>query len=1009
MSLFVSNLSTYAQDRCVVTHNVVSDALGTYFTCIEPDSLDGKSILVPANTTRLDRKALTLCPQEFENSMRPNPAIVFVVDQSGSMASAGDPQSVRDDAVRQAIAYQANTNPGSWAGYVEFGGTSYAELESHYFPLIPLWPEQVPLIQSVIEAKGMGGTNYIPALIRANNLFNDLPPDAEVSSRAIIFITDGEPSENIQVVLDSLAAQPGVFPPVFGVFMGNGSPGAALTEITNWTSGEYHQIDPTRPDDIIDLIESVVRNILTTGEPSGMRVHFGNAQVSEAADFLAQVDGAWNMTLEQDIPLVPGVNDLNLEMDLNVSSGGQLSRSVHFQIIVGADSSSISGQGAEPWVFESCGPVSHLSVTDERNSELEIIDFPYLTYPDSLFKIQLTTDFYEEVTTIAPTISLIRGSDQTFSLKEDSTGFYSSNLLSVSLAEVFRDSSIGVLGWDTVFITWQHPYDPRDFASTKFIVRQEPKFSMPQDTVLADAIEIVIEDPFKADYRLVDFFWEDGDWIGQDTVEWVGEGVYSEYLNLAEALSEKRYDRVIGRYTDSFTGDTYYDTVFVDFEIPVTPIAEMFDQDGNGVPDQMNLIFPNVQIPASQHLDSALIIWGRSGRDTLRVALDEGVTEVYFTDEFIFGETCSFRSHCMGRLILKGQFKGEPLSRTIDIIDKVGPVIISGWFYTVDDHTDVTLLRVKFSEKLVPSDEEGWLRYSKSSDDFSRMFPLNTSFANAVDSDSLEWDFFSDWEAPGALSVFDSLSLNPIYGFDLQNNPAHVENKPVEVSGDMLHGKKIEFSFKQSLYDAQSSLDNHPEEMQNAEPGSFGVSFLNVQQQQEVWKYLTQGSEIKTLGQQAVQSYSGPTLVIQVKVPQIGGFNSHGGQRGGVDPEGNPLWEIVLHTDIQVYDNIGQFVLHRSFKIPIDDPAYIDDHGNVNLFVEWLPDAQGGLKSENDKLLGAGAYIVKVNLTTSVTALDNIFSSRDGSAPEIVYVKGYLLKFRSEKMSIIGIRRSPME
>lgn len=1022
ISLWSFGNYAYADYRCELSSLMIpDDSLGQYAACLEPDELDGMVIHVPSNLTRLSKNVITLCKQEFVNTTLPNPAIAYVVDQSGSMVSSGDPNSVRDDAIRSAIEFQANQNPGSWAGYVEFGTSTRTNIEDHYFPMIPLWPDQVPIIQSVIEAKNMGGTYYIPALVKAYEILQDIPSNVEISSQAIIFITDGSPGDvipgefetndektakRLEVILDTIASMSG-FPPVLGVYLGTGTVGDALIEITTATGGEYFQIDPTDPDAIIQLIENVVKNFLTTGKPEGVNLAFGDT-VIESADFQAQSNGGWNVILGQEIPIKEGVNELSLKMNLSLSNGQATTRDIPFTIIADQAPSTTSQSNSSGLFQEDCVLATELWVSDGLGQALPVMDLPYLTYPDSNLQIHLSSDSLKDKTQNFIVNSLLRKDSGEWSAELDTVGYYKTGLI-VSADTSNSSSSVLKTGiWDTVQVQWEHPFDPRDNAQTTIIVRSIPTLNFVDSLAMIDAIEMKLIDGIPADYKQIEFRWVDGvttDAVVNDSLEYISDNLFHSFLDLSKGLATKESSLLEGRYFDPFTESWYSDTVALDFEIPITPTVTMLDVDGDGRADRIKLEYPEDESLESQNFDSAKVVWSRDGLDTVSITLDEKQEQYDFEEQFDLGLTCAWRNHCQGRIILSGSFRGENIERVLNLNDGVGPIVLSAWIDQESEKELEKFLHVLYSEKVDVSDNKKLIEYFPQDEKGFVVFPFEPEIVLSLGDDSLHWKFWTDWQVENALMVNDSLHFVPELGKDAQGNLVHFDNPKVLVKGNDFLVDKIEFELVESLYEGKTDLKEYPLELQKNEPGFMGISFLDPVTGVEYWTNIA-GDTIKDIeGSKMIEEHVGPTLLVDAKLPQIGGYDVFGNQRNGLDVDGSPLWGIKIIARILFYDQLGQFVLQKKFEFSIDDPRWIDDNGNVQFFIEWLPDSEKGMLAENGRAVASGPYISKINLTTEIKALKGIYRIDDNGKKYPVMSSGSVHQYSQQKVITFGVLR----
>src|SRR6185295_12371005 len=96
----------------------------------------------------------------------------------------------RAKAFKDAIAYQAQTAPGSFAGVMAFAGNYPGGVARSVRPLQLNNANNVTTLSNSIVIDNAGGTPYSSPLDSAKNWLRNLVTD---STKAIIFLTDGRP------------------------------------------------------------------------------------------------------------------------------------------------------------------------------------------------------------------------------------------------------------------------------------------------------------------------------------------------------------------------------------------------------------------------------------------------------------------------------------------------------------------------------------------------------------------------------------------------------------------------------------------------------------------------------------------------------------------------------------------------------------------------------------------------------------------------------------------------
>jgi hypothetical protein len=297
--------------------------------CLDLDALNGKTVVIPSNVTRIDNNGFSLCESSEQSGGQAD--IVYVMDQSGSMginyiwispdlkdtvylestancgyvnaditgfgtitlpndagvrqvtrvnpakpptkctSFSGDPYTQRGIAFKQAIDFQAARAPRSTAGYMGFAANVIDPIK----PLILNVPANVTRLKAAMRPALNNSTNYKAPLDTAKKWLLT-PATASNPTQAIIFLSDGQPTtptNNPDAYLDVLAAtyppMPGVMPPVFGIFMGRPTADTAkLADLSKRTGGQFWLIPSSRPDSLKAVVERILNVILRQYQPS---------------------------------------------------------------------------------------------------------------------------------------------------------------------------------------------------------------------------------------------------------------------------------------------------------------------------------------------------------------------------------------------------------------------------------------------------------------------------------------------------------------------------------------------------------------------------------------------------------------------------------------------------------------------------------------------------------------------------------------------------------------------
>jgi hypothetical protein len=85
-------------------------------------------------------------------------------------------------------------------------------------------------------------------------------------------------------------------------------------------------------------------------------------------------------------------------------------------------------------------------------------------------------------------------------------------------------------------------------------------------------------------------------------------------------------------------------------------------------------------------------------------------------------------------------------------------------------------------------------------------------------------------------------------------------------------------------------------------------------------------------------------------------------------PRGGPLsqpayWRsLKVKYSIPIYSNLGNFVNRASGTFTVDSDVYYSANNKVTFFVEWVNAPNGGIRSQQGRAVGTGAYIYKAEL-----------------------------------------------
>lgn len=403
--------------------------------CMDISTLNGATIRVPPATTRLTTEGLNLCGIPGST---PEPTdIVYIMDQSTSMVPrmilpgaedtsgwfecnqdvkapaikyvdtivfhgntvavaapgttvadmravckvAGDPYSVRLSTIQNAIQFQAEKSPQSYASVVSFHGA----MDGAQMTMTQLsTPANIQSLQNAVPLKSTSGTNYEEPLTWARiqlyggqsgkspTASNVIAPSPD-SNKVIILISDGEP--NTGTWQNALRASNSVewngknwtttstrIPPVYTIFLGLGTPGAALTAVAKQTGGEYYQIPPYMPDSLTQVIQEILGKVIKAARPDSLFVsNLTNGQSAKSVSSKAS-GNSFQMGLDSLVALEPGNNTLSVKV-----KQGTTTLSANWTVVV-ADTSATFPKGPLDTVLGTrCGPGTSITIKPDKS------------------------------------------------------------------------------------------------------------------------------------------------------------------------------------------------------------------------------------------------------------------------------------------------------------------------------------------------------------------------------------------------------------------------------------------------------------------------------------------------------------------------------------------------------------------------------------------------------------------------------------------------------------------
>ncbi|MBF0431983.1 MAG: VWA domain-containing protein [Fibrobacteria bacterium] len=458
-----------AQSRC----DLVSSQ------CIDLTGSDGQTIVVPKNTTRLDEDGLSICLTP-RTAVAKSVDLVFVVDQSGSMAMTNDTEFHTPKATQDALRMLDTLAPQSHVGLVSFAGRTCVEL-----PPVEIGAgNNVETMLSTIDQdfmwkigeedcvsagktkKDHAGTNYDTALTLANEYLRD-PAVSPNTEKAIIFLTDGEPSTIGHNYLQEYEdMDKTVLPPVYSIFIGDNIKNEnrqRLVELGQITGGNYYQVPANNKDSLENIFIRVVQDVYAADQPlSTVITNVTTGHISSAPtenDHQQQSNGQFKVLLDDLLPLQEGVNQLKIVSQSSKSGESQpeVTHTINISV-TGPETPKKDYIELPDSLFDiNCVEPSSIFISDRRGNELDSLD---PTASNFLVNLETTSGDNN------PNVNIVSKVDSEYvSLSRVRTNEYAkTQSFELSSNASKGNNNMELLPGDNLHFYWTHPRDTRDKA-----------------------------------------------------------------------------------------------------------------------------------------------------------------------------------------------------------------------------------------------------------------------------------------------------------------------------------------------------------------------------------------------------------------------------------------------------------------------------------------------------------------------------------------------------------------
>lgn len=984
-------------------------------TCLNINELNGDTIVLPSNVTRLGGDGLKICPIASSNSELP--AVLFVLDQSSSMnkaqsgTPAGDPHNFRATAIHNSMEYLYNVSPSSWFAFVEFAeivdGPFYKEYDTQcegfewlngtvpnlisqeFLPLnapnLAVWADSV---QSPIQNRCRSGTNYYAALTRAKEIANKFDPGDVPASVSVIMISDGRASVQTDSTWEPLKENfrvPGEFPPVYGVFLGAELSGGGddLATLSNRTDGQYFEVDPSDTAGMSNVMNTIIELISKYSVPDSVVLQVNNAPYP-AVDIRKQGPG-YNIAFPQSVPLIQGLNDIQLAITY-VDSGTGLPRTriSHFVL---QTTQPAAGEGVFPageFFQVDCSIKNSLVVEGILDPVLGGTTLGTVPWISSLnlenLGMELTAAGYTGNQTKVRVVSARTGDVYYANLSPGNTQGLFTGEASVSVVGVdaegypksgdSTDQLFQVAAFDTLFFRWENPEDKRDTLTASLILYEPPTLKFPSDSIGIDQITSLLTDVGVDGVRAnVEYSWRGGDFVGLGTLNRMDTNwTFRGSQNMQQALRSQLSDALIVRYVDPVFHQEYRDTVYLIFDVPVLPIAWMLDENGDGRADKLQLTYLEER-PSEQYLPRYRVVWGMiptdsaDKQDTLFLKVDSLNPSLSFDvvriERMGAGEQWTF--------VLPQPFKKGHTSGAGE--NGAGELTVWG------NYNGRPVERyIPIEDKVSPIITMAWVDAKDINKTYLRASePLGTA-------ESEDWVFGKRGNASETrLRSYEmpKVSKKSVITLILEDG---ADNRIL--GGDSVRFLYASLGGVRDVNGNGAHINNPYVPVMGAREGNsqilvaFEEALVTDQLtvpipfpwQDEVFEekfrvLVPDGSGYKELatGTKVHKDIpkSMPTLGVTVELPQLHGLDATGRPREGMVINGKLIYTTTIRADVYFYDQVGQFVTRKTGKAVIDDLEDIPENGKLHLALTWQADPEIGLKSAQGRAVGTGVLIAR--------------------------------------------------
>ena len=427
--------------------------------------------------------------------------------------------------------------------------------------------------------------------------------------------------------------------------------------------------------------------------------------------------------------------------------------------------------------------------------------------------------------------------------------------------------------------------------------------------------------------------------------------------------------------------------------IPMT-YAVITDKYKNGYASHVDVTFERA-VDAKHIPEKLEIIFGISNPETLTVeksklAVNENLLSIDLEKPFQFGNTAgTYEGALPGGKILTNaglvtQYLGTGAATETNSVlaeDKVGPVYVSA---IISQTTSADILTITASEPLITADTTQQFYRHMRADKQSNVFSGGFSNWNyTLNRSGLTFIFMGDLSGAVMEGDFVRMGSAMTSAFkDANGNYPENEVPWVLVNGNGAPKIKFALDLRETITDANSEKRTKVDVKETMRfyvknPSSNKLDLI------QDGKVTLQGIDSSDIG--------GAIFDLKLVVPR------------GTSVGNECAWDkLLIKFNIPIYSNLGSFVNRFNQSFEIDPKQYLSPNNQVEFVIEWANKSPSGIRSQEDRAVGTGAYIYKAEIDATFSPnMNNPDVKNDAKI-----TANFSTKSSFEKTKTFGIKRT---